>query len=142
MHKFEITETDGGRRVTARGGTRAGLVIAAVQGLTRALLPPEAASQAESEPVDRPFAHTAETFEALLEALLAEALASAMADGEAYEHARFELITDREAKGGFVGRKAGGFARPADAVRITPGSVRRTEGGAWEAEFTVTGTAR
>ncbi len=142
MHRFEISETDGGRRVTVRGGTRAGLVIAAVQGLTRALLPPEPASQTESEAVDRPFAHKAESFEALLEALLSEALASAVAEGEAYEHARFELITDREAKGGYVGRRAGGFARPADALRVTPGSVRRTEDGAWEAEFTVMGNAR
>lgn len=138
MQKIELTETGEGMRVLVRGSTRAGLVIAAVQGLTKALLPPEPESQEESEMVDRPFTHKAESFEALLGMLLSEALAAALANGEAYEHARFELITDREAKGGYVGRKAGGFARPGKAVRMTAGSARRGEDGGWEAEFTVT----
>ncbi len=137
MQKYEIQETDGGVRVKAMGSTRAGLIIAAVQGLSAALQPAEAASQGETQAVERPFSQSMGSFEALINVLVGEALAQERARTETYPHVRFDLITDREAKGAFVGRPTASFGAPASSVRMTDGSVRRSEDGGWEAEFTL-----
>ncbi len=59
-----------------------------------------------------------------------------MKNGETYNHFRFDLITDREVKGAWVGRAAA-LATPVKGVTVAEGSVSKREDGAWGAELVI-----
>jgi hypothetical protein len=117
--------------IKATAGTRAGLLSSLSRGLFQAVFPEPDLSVPSAE---RPFDVSAEDFPELITKLLDAALALATTNGEAYEGVRFTLLTDRVAKGMFLGR-------PSDAQltahRAVPGF--RAERGAddlWVTEVT------
>lgn len=136
MQRFEINETPAGLRITAVGSTRAGLAIAALMGLFSIQHPSEIASEEAAQEHERPFALSGANFGELLEKLLSGALVESVKNGETYNHFRFDLITDREAKGAWVGRVAT-LATPVKGVRVAEGSVSKREDGAWGAELMI-----
>lgn len=138
MQKYEIEETPAGRSITATGSTRAGLAIAALQGVFAALRPSAVVSEKAAQDKERPFSLNGVNFGDLLGKLLSGALEQSAKNGETYNHFRFDLITDREAKGAYVGHGVDAFAAPAAAVVVDAAGVRRTEDGSWQATITLT----
>lgn len=136
MQRFEINDTPAGKRITAMGSTRAGLAIAALQGLFNAQHPDEVASEEAAQDRERTFAFKGENFGEILQQMLSGALVEAKKNGETYNHFRFDLITDREVKGAWVGRVAA-LATPVSGVTVADGSVKKREDGAWGAELIV-----
>ncbi len=138
MQKYEVEETPAGRSITAKGSTRAGLAIAALQGLFAAQQPATVASEKAAQDKERLFTLSGSSFGELLGKLLSGALEQSAKNGEMYNHFRFDLITDREAKGAYVGHGVEAFAAPATAVAVDAAGVRRTEDGSWQATITIT----
>lgn len=117
--------------IKATAGTRAGLLSSLAQGLFQAAFPEPDLSAPTSE---RPFDVSAADFPELIVKLLDSALADAVANAEAYEGVRFTLLTDRQAKGMFLGRPSEAEVKIRHAV---PGfTAERGEDGAWVAEVT------
>ncbi|MEK7073194.1 MAG: hypothetical protein AAB974_02020 [Patescibacteria group bacterium] len=136
MQRFEINETPAGLRLTAIGSTRAGLAIASIMGLFSIQHPSEVTSEASAQEHERLFALSGANFGELLGKLLSGALVESVKNGETYNHFRFDLITDREAKGAYVGRVAA-LATPIKGVRVAEGSVTKREDGTWGAELII-----
>lgn len=136
MQRFEINETPAGLRLTAIGSTRAGLAIASIMGLFSIQHPSEVASEEAAQEQERVFALSGANFSELLEKLLRGALAESFKNGETYNHLRFDLITDREAKGAYVGRVAE-LATPIKGVTVAENSVTKREDGTWGAELII-----
>jgi len=121
-------------RIKASGGTRAGLLVAALRGMFAAAggrLPDEEAAE---ESV-RPFSVEAADFSSLLVDFLNEAAAASGTHRETYQDVHFELITDKKARGSFVGRLVTGFDRQIKAVAQGGLRVEKNAEGQWEAEI-------
>lgn len=125
MKEHEIL--DKGKAILVRASTRAGLVTAAMQGLMAVAGPRTSEMDAK---VERAFDVTGDDFGLLLSDLLVAVGNSAKAHKETYEDISFSLITDKAAKGVFVGRPSN-FR---DEVKMPTGviEVAKNEGGEWE----------
>ncbi len=134
MKGFEILRENGDVAVRAHAGTRAGLVIAALQGMFAVAEPQLTASEEKSE---RPFSVEADDFPKLLVETLERARAVAAERGEAYDDIRFTLITDKKAEGMFVGRAASGSISTIKTVALRTIPVEKNEEGEWEATIAV-----
>jgi hypothetical protein len=117
--------------IKATAGTRAGLLSSLAQGLFQGVFPePDLAAPT----VERPFDVSADDFPELIVKLFDAALTDAATNGEAYEGVRFTLLTDRVAKGMFLGRPSD--AKP-KARRTVPGlQAERGADNLWVTEVT------
>jgi hypothetical protein len=126
MKEHEILEK--GKAILVRASTRAGLVSAAVQGLMAVAGP---RTNEMDDKVERAFDVTADDFGLLLGDLLIAAANLSKEHKETYEDISFTLITDKQAKGLFVGRPANSFH---EAMKMPTGTIEvaKNEGGEWE----------
>lgn len=117
--------------IKAVAGTRAGLLSSLSQGLFQAVFPEPDLS---APSVERPFDVAAEDFPELIVKLLDGALADAASANEAYEGVRFTLLTDKVAKGMFLGRPCDESPK---ARQTVPGfKAERGEDNLWAVEVT------
>ncbi len=128
MRKFEIIDAGDGRSVRVTATTKAGLAIAAMNGLFAVAAP--RTDEEETGLVRQPFEVHADDFGHLLAALLEKAVAAAMKGNEMYEDVRFSLITDTKATGELVGKPVHGFR--ATVRGVGPIKVEKNPEGAWE----------
>lgn len=126
MKRFEYNPQSASVRVYAP--TKAGLLVTALRGLFAAVEAPAAEGTAD---VRREFTLKAADISALLKALLEEAWRQAAANGETYEDANFEFITDTRAEGMFVGRKSAAVGAPIKGVKSVA-TVEKNSEGEWE----------
>lgn len=133
MGNYDITREKESVRIDVRAGTRAGLLIAALQGLTTA----EGAMREPGADVqDRAFSVEAADFTAVFTAFLQQAMDVAASNKEVYEDVRFDLITDKKATGAFAGHPAPAHVRTFQ--KIVPGSLKiEKKDVGWEAVFTI-----
>ncbi|MBI4139210.1 archease [Candidatus Uhrbacteria bacterium] len=133
MHSYDLLPHIADVRVRARGSTRAGLLTAALKGMFVAAQPRAAGNGNGRE---RSFHLTAEDASTLLADVLNEALSFSRTNQETYDDVRFDLITDKEAKGAFVGKAVSGFKTPIQAAKHHGLSVQKNAEGLWEATIT------
>ena len=101
MHRFELVKNDP-KKVKLEAGTRAGFLIAAMQGVFAVA---GAVGVEGGDMTERPFRIDASDFIGLMASFLSQATALANEQGEKYDEVRFDLITDKKATGAFSGRK-------------------------------------
>lgn len=127
MNEIQITQNPW--QIKAAGGTRAGLLIAAMQGLFQAAgltHPPE------GEDVRETFELQANDPQTLILQVLRHASQMAASKCESYDEINFALITDKQAKGEFVGRKIFSCP-PIPAVLGIDGDIIKGDDGLWRA---------
>lgn len=129
MRKFELLEQGAKTSVRVTASTKAGLAIAALNGLFAAAVP--RVDDDESRLVRHPFEIQADDFPSLLTDLLGKALADAMKAGEMYEDIKFSLVTDTKALGELVGKPVLGFKRKLKKVEAGV-KVEKNPEGVWE----------
>lgn len=129
MHKFEILPHTADIRVRIMSSTRAGMLIAALNGMFYAAKP---RLIEEAEETRRPFALKADDFATLLIDFLNEAVALSDANHEVYQEVSFDLITDKEARGAFVGRPVTGFETQIKGATFHDLKVEKNVLGDWE----------
>lgn len=129
MHRFEVIKGEP-TKVRLEAGTRAGLSIAALQGMFAAS---EAESVVGAEMVERAFSVEATEFPALLAAFLSSAADTANQHGEVYEDVHFDLMTDKKATGSFSGRAMQKSVRIPN-VQIDQIEIKKTDAG-WVGMF-------
>lgn len=128
MKSFDVRDSGGKRTIHAKATTRAGLAVAALQGMTSIA---GGRTSELDEQIERPFAIEGATFNELLAALLDDASKHTAAHGEGYDDIMFTLITEKKATGSFVGRPTKGAKAPGKSS--VAGDVVRNEAGEWEA---------
>ena len=142
QHRFEIQPQPGGLsagwRIRVAATTRAGLLIAAVQGLCKSAGPQIIEDAAEEK---RLFDAKGGDFSALLADVLNKAAAMSAANNETYEEVTFALVTDKEARGGFVGRPVSGWDAPIKNIQFHDLEVAKNSEGLWEVTIPIPGTA-
>ena len=129
---YELLPQDAG--IKATGGTRAGLLIASMQGMFAAAGARYPEEEAPEE-LRHEFALEAPDFASLLTALLDKAL-EASGGKESFQDISFKLITDKKALGEFVGKKVMDFTSPVKAVDKASLKVEKNLEGLWEATIT------
>lgn len=127
MHEVEVVKDPW--QVKAAGGTRAGLLIAAMQGLFQAA---GLAHPPEGEDVREVFELHADNPQTLILNVLRHASHMAASKCESYDEINFALITDKQAKGEFVGRKINSCP-PIPAVLGIDGDITKGDDGMWRA---------
>jgi SHS2 domain-containing protein len=133
MSPYELLPHTADVRVKATGGTRAGLLEAALKGMFAA----SSARLVEGAPeTERQFDLASTDFESLLVDFLNEAISLSDANKEAYEAVRFDLITASQARGAFVGRAVEGFGTQIKAATHGSLKVEKNAEGLWEAVIT------
>jgi SHS2 domain-containing protein len=133
MNSFDLLSDGSEIKVKARGSTRAGLITAALKGMF-ALAEPKNVGDADGHEVQ--FHVTAEDGSELLADVLNEALSSSENNQEIYDEVRFDLITDKEAKGAFIGKPVSGFGKRIKAAKHHGLKVEKNAEGMWEATVT------
>jgi SHS2 domain-containing protein len=130
MQRFEILPHTADIRIKATGSTRAGLMTAALKGMSAAAGP---RAKEGVEAVERPFSLSADDFPSLLVDLLNEAVSLSDTHREAYEDIRFTLATDKKAEGAFVGRPIEAFETQIKAATHHDLDIVKNAEGQWEA---------
>lgn len=133
MQKYEIIPHTADMRIRALGSTRAGLLAAVLKGMFAAAMP---RAVENGKACERPFHMKADDFSALLIDVLNEAIFLSDTNHEYYDDIRFDLITDKEAKGSFVGKSAGSFETQIKAATHHDLEVKKNNQGQWEATVT------
>lgn len=128
--RFEILPQTADIRIKAMGATRAGLLIAAVKGMSAATGP---RLVEKSKLVERKFDVSSPDFPSLLVDVLNEAATLSDTNKETYEDVKFSLITDKQAQGFFIGRPVSGFATRIKAATHQELDVKKNELDQWEA---------
>ncbi len=134
MRKFELLEHTADVAVKVLASTKAGLAIAAVQGMFAAAEPRLGAEDAPD--VKRPFDVSGEDFPSLLVNLLNEAVSLGNLHHERYQDISFALITDKKAEGEFVGKPVAGFGTEIKAATHHDLKVEKNVNGEWETVIT------
>ncbi|MBU0540316.1 archease [Patescibacteria group bacterium] len=130
MQKYEIIPHMADLRIRALGSTRAGLLIAVVKGMSAAIHPTFADNAEERE---RPFSIGAPDFNGLLDELMKTALGFSEKNGEVYTDVRFDLVTDKEARGVLIGKSALKMEAPVKKASVQEVSMEKNPEGMWEA---------
>lgn len=133
MNNFEILPHTADVRVKAWGATRAGLLKSVLQGMFAATEPRYMEGGKDRQ---RRFEIKSPDFNALLIDLLNEAIALSDIQREAYQDLSFELVTETEVKGFFIGRPVTGFETQLKAATYHELEIKRREDGKWEATIT------
>ncbi len=128
---YQILSADD-NRFKVQGGTRAGLMVASLQSLFVAAEPKT--DEADETRFERPFAIKAPDFNSLIVAFLDEAAKMSNERKEVYDEVRFELMTDKVARGLFAGRPALKFKTPIEGVKGKVEAERNAEN-QWEIEL-------
>lgn len=126
---YHVTVTRNPLRIQADGTTRAGLMLAALQGLFEA---GGVTSASEGAEVRRAFEIETGNAPELLLAVLRNAASLAQAHGEAYTEISFSLVTDKKAVGSFVGRALSSTPH-LPAVHGIEGDILKDADGLWRA---------
>ncbi len=127
MHHYTIEQQP--LRIQALGTTRAGLILATVNGFFDAA---GAIAVLEGEEAKRSFEIQTESAPELILAVIRMAASSAAAHQEVYSDISFSLITDKKAVGSFIGRPAKApSAFP--AIHGIDGEVVKDADGVWRA---------
>lgn len=114
------------------GATRAGVATHALKSLFTGTPAPEGTEENR----ERPFDVQAADFPSLLMAFLNHAVTDARGNAEIYDDISFSLLTDKQAKGKFVGRPAQGFVQ--NIQRVSVASVEKNPEGQWVAKLELT----
>lgn len=131
MGSFELERKKDHVNVTVQAGTRAGLLISALQALSAA----QGAIRIPGADVqDRAFELADDDFTVLFSRFLQMAVDQGKAYGEVFEDVRFDLATDKKITGAFAGHPAPDGVRffsrvPATEVRVARGDM------GWKASF-------
>lgn len=129
IKRFTIIEDGKEIRIHTVAGSRAGLIVAALQGVFAAAQPAEIVMPADD--VEHQFKLTAADFPALFVAVIDEAVKAANAKNQRYMDIKFTLITDTRAEGAFAGHPALGYGKPLRG--ITPKmEIKKNDRGEWE----------
>jgi len=128
MKSFDVRNEGGKAIVDAKATTRAGLAVAALQGMTQIA---GGRTSELDEQIEREFSLEAATFNELLAKLLDHASKNTAANGEGYDDIKFTLITEKKATGALVGRPTKDAKAPGKTS--VAGDVVRNEAGEWEA---------
>lgn len=115
------------------GSTRAGLLVAGLRGMFAAA---EAETEIGAPQIERPFSIKAEDFTALMVEWLNQAIAASDEHNEAFDDVRFDLVTDKQAEGAFLGRKIKKTKTRVSAALKRGLDAVKNEAGAWEATIT------
>ena len=137
MKRYEVIPGPAGVSLKVFASTKAGLAIAALQGLFAAAEPKY--THEEGAGSERSFKIEAEDFPAMVAAILTEAIAVAAANKEAYVDIRFNLITDKKTEGAFIGKPVRGLGTDIRAVKGVDMPPQKNEKGEWEATITFEG---
>ncbi|MEK7655356.1 MAG: archease [Patescibacteria group bacterium] len=133
MHSFDVVSNTTEPQVNARGTTRAGLLVAAIKGMHAVVHPTFFEKEGERE---RTFSIKADDFTGLFNELMKIAIALSKEKQEVYTDVRFDLITDKEAKGALIGKP---FVKT-DVTITTAGAngttIEKNAEGMWEATVT------
>ncbi len=130
MHSFDVIRNDAGPRVNARGSTRAGLLVAAIKGMHEVIHPIFYEKEGERE---RTFSIKADDFSGLLNELMKIAIALSKEKHEVYTDVRFDLITDKEAKGALIGKPIVTTDVAIKTASADGNTIEKNEEGMWEA---------
>ncbi|MFH2231603.1 MAG: archease, partial [Patescibacteria group bacterium] len=133
MKKYEIIQHEAEVKIKATASTRVGLLSASLQGLLDASKPKYVEN---AEQVEREFSVSSDEFELLLIDFLSEAVNLSNANSEAYEDVSFDLITDKQANGKFLGRPVSGFENQIKSTSHKDLSVKKNAQDLWEAVVT------
>jgi len=127
LHDIEILQDPW--RIKAVGGTRAGLLIASMKGLFQAA---GLAHPSNGDEARKSFELHADDAQTLILQVLRHVSQLAAAHCESYDEINFSLITDKEAKGEFIGRHIT-TCPPIPAVLGIDGEIVKGEDGLWHA---------
>jgi SHS2 domain-containing protein len=130
MNNFEILSSAAEVSIKAWGATRAGLLKSALQGMFSVAGAHYVDGGAEQK---RRFEIKGADFTALVAAILNQALTVSATQHEAYQDLSFELVTETEVKGFFVGRPVTEFKTQLKSVVAQELEIKRRDDEKWEA---------
>lgn len=130
MKRYEIIPQGKGVALKVNASTKAGLAIAALQGMSAASGP--SFTSEESVSSERPFKVESNNFPLLLMDLLNQAIAIGAGNKESYLDIRFNLITDNKAEGVLLGKAVKGFDKEIKACVDKDKDVAKNDKGEWE----------
>lgn len=130
MHSFDVVSDPAEPRVNARGTTRAGLLVAAIKGMRAVAHPTFFEKEGERE---RTFSIKADDFTGLLNELMKISIALSKEKQEAYTDVRFDLITDKEAKGALIGKPVVKADVTINTASSDGSTIGKNAEGIWEA---------
>lgn len=133
MKQYEILPHTADVAIRATGSTKPALLAAALQGMFAAAEPRFLTPE---EPRQRVFKIEAGDFAALLVDFLNQAVALSDINREAYEDARFSLVTDKKIEGTLIGRAIDSFGTQIKAATHHNLEVKKNGQDFWEATIT------
>ncbi len=133
MNSFDVVSNAAEPQVNARGTTRAGLLVASIKGMHAVIHPTFFENEGERE---RTFSIKADDFIGLFNELMKIAIALSKEKQEVYTDVRFDLITDKEAKGALIGKPFVKTDITLKAASANGDSIEKNAEGMWEATVT------